>query len=218
MTSLTELISIDQTANKQRHSVEESTITPRTVQALTETCSLGDLEDAILSRHGDKANKLLTRECFTKAVHSMEQWDTCQVADSNCQYDTGTQTCSTKTAQGHVNNIEDDSSVLFWVGVRIKHNQCFPLYFYTYIGRLLYPIVTFVTKFKLSLHRHVGSHLQKSIIRYPRQTIGLLSVALMADACYYGIVLVWPTSWTPVAGGIFVCEYVCMCESVCPRS
>ena len=137
MTSLTELISIDQTANKQRHSVEESTITPRTVQALTETCSLGDLDDAILSRHGDKANKLLTMECFTKAVHTVEHWDICQVADSNCQYDPGTHTCSTNTLQGHEKNIEDDDSVLFVVGVRIKQKQCFTFYFYTYIGILV---------------------------------------------------------------------------------
>ena len=119
MTSLTELISIEQPANKQRHPEEESTIKQK-CQPLTETCRLGDLEDAILSRHGDNANKLLTRECFTKAVHSVEQWDIAQVADSNCRYHTGTQTCSTNTLQGHEKNIEDDDSVLFGVGF---HNQ-----------------------------------------------------------------------------------------------
>ena len=30
------------------------------------------------------------------------------------------------------------------------------------------------------------------------------------------IVLVWPTSWTPAVGGLFVCE--CMCECVYPRT
>ena len=32
------------------------------------------------------------------------------------------------------------------------------------------------------------------------------------------IILVWPTSWTPAAGGLFVGEWVCVCVSVCPRS
>ena len=33
------------------------------------------------------------------------------------------------------------------------------------------------------------------------------------------VIVVWPTSWTPAVGGLFVCECVCVCvcESVCPR-
>ena len=30
------------------------------------------------------------------------------------------------------------------------------------------------------------------------------------------IILVWPTSWTPAVGGLFVCE--CVSECVCPQT
>ena len=31
------------------------------------------------------------------------------------------------------------------------------------------------------------------------------------------VILVWPTSWTPVVGGLIVCVCVCACVCVCVR-
>ena len=52
------------------------------------------------------------------------------------------------------------------------------------------------------------------LCEYPACNIYMLSIIV--------ILLVWPTSWTPAIGGLFVCEWVCMyvwvSESVCPRT
>ena len=181
MASLTELSSIAQTANKQMRPEEESTIKYSDIQPLTsrqtKSYSLGDLEDVILSRHGYMANELLTRECFTKAAHSVDEWDICQVSDSNRKHDIGTQTGSSQTLQDQAHYIDGDSSVLFGVGVRGKHKQRLQ-FISTPTGPCLsfdyLPIVTFVN-FVFSLHHHVGVRLQKNSFRSPQQTIGLLS-------------------------------------------
>ena len=35
------------------------------------------------------------------------------------------------------------------------------------------------------------------------------------DGAMHFLLLVWPTSWTPAVGGLFVCESVSMCVALC---
>ena len=53
------------------------------------------------------------------------------------------------------------------------------------------------------------SHLEELTVSYQDTHSRRLTDTLM--------LLVWPPSWTPAVGGLFVCECVCACVRACVR-